>query len=204
MIVVKLGGSYAFSKRLQPWLDAIGAAAGRVAVVPGGGPFAEAVRVAQPRMGFGENAAHEMALLAMTQYAIALASRHPALVLTESLAAMHDALARGRAPVWSPWPMLRDAPDIPPSWEVTSDSLAIWLAARIAAPWLLLVKSRPAPADATAAKLTEAGLVDAAFPHFAGAYRGQVYIAGPNDAPAALAAEAPPGRRIIAAEAVRP
>src|SRR5688572_11112389 len=67
--VVKLGGSYALSPRLPAILAAIRASHVPVVVVPGGGPFADAVRAAQPRMGFGDRAAHRMALLAMAQFA---------------------------------------------------------------------------------------------------------------------------------------
>ena len=70
--IVKLGGSHAFSPHLKNWLDAIAGCAGCAVVVPGGGPFADAVRMAQPRMGFDDRAAHEMAVLAMEQYGCAL------------------------------------------------------------------------------------------------------------------------------------
>jgi aspartokinase-like uncharacterized kinase len=73
IMVVRLGGSHAFSPWLRPWLAAIRAAAGGVVVVPGGGPFADAVRLAQTAMGFDDLAAHRMALLAMAQYGLALA-----------------------------------------------------------------------------------------------------------------------------------
>jgi dihydroneopterin aldolase len=49
--VLKLGGSYAFSPFLKNWIDAIADCAGCVVLVPGGGPFADAVRAAQPRNG---------------------------------------------------------------------------------------------------------------------------------------------------------
>ena len=71
--VLKLGGSYAFSPFLKNWIDAVKDCAGCVVLVPGGGPFADAVRAAQPRMGFDDRAAHEMAVLAMDQYGCALA-----------------------------------------------------------------------------------------------------------------------------------
>ena len=39
LIVVKLGGSHAFSSELRDWLAAIVHGAGHVVIVPGGGPF---------------------------------------------------------------------------------------------------------------------------------------------------------------------
>ena len=35
-IVVKLGGSFAYSDYLQDWIEALAACAGRVVIVPGG------------------------------------------------------------------------------------------------------------------------------------------------------------------------
>ena len=84
---VKLGGSYAFSTHLKDWIDAIAACPGRVVVAPGGGPFADAVRMAQAKMGFDDRAAHQMALLAMDQYGCALANLGAGLTLAASAAA---------------------------------------------------------------------------------------------------------------------
>src|SRR6185369_14601723 len=102
--------------------------AGRIVLVPGGGPFADAVRAAQPRMGFDDGAAHRMALLAMEQYGCALASGRKQFSLADSRAAIDRALELKQVPVWLPTRMALAA-DIPASWEVTSDSLAAWLAA---------------------------------------------------------------------------
>ena len=52
---------------------------------------------------------------------------------------------------------------MPRNWDVTSDSLAAWLAARLGARLLLVKRMRPAP-GATLHGLALAGLVDRAFP----------------------------------------
>ena len=88
LTVVKLGGSYAFSPVLGDWLEMVARNAGHVVLVPGGGPFADAVREAQPKMGFDEVAAHHMALLAMEQYGRALVSLNETLALASSVAAI--------------------------------------------------------------------------------------------------------------------
>jgi aspartokinase-like uncharacterized kinase len=193
MLVVKLGGSLASSASLRPWLDAIATARGPAVLVPGGGPFAEAVRAAQPRMGFSDAAAHAMAMLAMAQYGFALASLAAGLVPAAGPAAIAGVLAERRVPVWTP---LQPPDALPVSWEVTSDSLALWLAGRLGAAALLLVKSRPAEA-ADVAALSRAGLLDAAFPGLCAAFTGRVFVAGPDEAPAAgLDAARPPGLRV--------
>jgi aspartokinase-like uncharacterized kinase len=179
LTVVKLGGSHALSPLLLGWLVAIGRAAGQVIVVPGGGPFADAVRDAQPAMGFDDDAAHDMALMAMAQYGRALTDLADGFVYADSFAAVRDAVGHGEIPVWSPWPMLRAHPDIPRSWDVTSDSLAVWLATALDARRVVLIKHR-APSAAAADDL-----VDAAFPHFTARFGGTVLIAGPDDLPAA-------------------
>lgn len=175
LTVVKLGGSHALSPLLRPWLDAIRRGAGDVVVVPGGGPFADTVRTAQPTMGFDDDTAHDMAMMAMAQYGRALTSLADGFVYADTLAAMRNAAANGDIPVWSPWPGLRAHPDIPRSWDVTSDSLAVWLASTLNARRVVLIKHRaPVPN-------TGDDLVDAAFPRFTGRFRGDVVIVGPDD-----------------------
>src|ERR1700741_4474814 len=72
--VIKIGGSCAFSLDLRRWSAMVAACGGRAVVVPGGGPFADAVRAAQQRMKFDDAAAHHMAMLGMEQFGHALAS----------------------------------------------------------------------------------------------------------------------------------
>ena len=184
-LVVKLGGSLAAGVALPRWLAAIGAASGRAVVVPGGGPFADAVRALQPRLGFTDSTAHALALLAMAQYGLVLAARAPALVPAGTPAEIGRALGAGRVPVWLPPRTLGAAEGVPESWDVTSDSLALWLAARLGAPAVLLVKSASAGAD----------LLDAAFGGFRARYPGKVFVAGPEHLPAdGLDPLHPPGR----------
>ncbi len=165
LTVIKLGGSHAFAPHLRAWLDAIVQCAGHIVVVPGGGPFADAVRDAQPRIGFNDAAAHRMALLAMEQYGCALASLNSRFVLAESRTDIEGAVAAGNVPVWLPTRMVLVTNEIPWSWDVTSDSLAAWLAEVLGASRLLLVKHDAARASAD--ELAARGVVDPAFPHFA-------------------------------------
>ena len=175
LTVVKLGGSHALSPLLRGWLDAISRGACDVVVVPGGGPFADSVRTAQPAMGFDDDAAHDMAMMAMAQYGRALVSLTDRFVYAETLEAVRDAVACRTIPVWSPWPGLRAHPDIPRSWDVTSDSLAVWLADALNAWRVVLIKHRAAVPGA------DDDLVDAAFPGFVERFRGDIVIVGPDD-----------------------
>jgi dihydroneopterin aldolase len=166
VIVVKLGGSLAEAEGLQGWLAALEAGRGRAVAVPGGGTFADRVRAEQRRHGFSDRAAHRMALLAMEQYALMLADLATALVPCRTAAEIYAALAAGEVPVWLPTTMALADAAIPESWDMTSDSLAAWLARRLGAERLVLVKSVAAPAPLDAAALAGCGLVDPAFPRF--------------------------------------
>ena len=128
-VVVKLGGSLLEAAELRPWLAALAILPGapRV-VVPGGGPFADTVRDAQARLGFHDLAAHRMAILAMQQYGLMLQALEPRLALAETSTDL-AAIPPGAGAVWLPWRMVGLEPGIEPSWDVTSDSLALWLAA---------------------------------------------------------------------------
>jgi dihydroneopterin aldolase len=199
LTVAKLGGSHALSPHLSRWLDALVCGAGHVVLVPGGGPFADTVRAAQLRMGFDDAAAHHMALLAMEQYGRALVSLNAGLLLASSVAAIHRALRDRKVPVWSPTTMVLRA-NIPCSWDVTADSLAVWLAGRIGARRVLLIKHvEPRGDPVPARQLVEHGIVDPAFSTFLKASRANASIVGPRKhaaAAAALARGATVGSRI--------
>ena len=166
--VLKIGGSLARSDAAARMMRALTARkVSKLLIVPGGGEFADSVRAAQSRHGLSERAAHHMALLAMHIMAVALADFAPGFVLAEN-GLQFDAVWRdGKTPVWLPAPMVLAAPDIAASWDVTSDSLAAWVAGKVDAARLLLVKSCALPARSDSAQaLVDAGIVDACFARF--------------------------------------
>lgn len=176
--IVKLGGSLARDLHLSRWLAAIAEAPEPRLVVPGGGPFADAVRALQPRLGFDDRTAHGAAILAMQQYALLLAAIEPRLVSVEGPAEIAEAARAGRSMLWLPWTTIGRDPTIEPSWRVTSDSLSLLLAIRLAVPELLLVKAAalpPAPIDLE--RLAAQAILDGAFPELARIYRGRIRLA---------------------------
>ena len=173
-IVVKLGGSLLGSPQLPILLHTLVRTAtdGQpVAIVPGGGPFADAVRDAQQRHGFDDDAAHDMALLAMGQYGrllAALADDQPRLCAGAGEVAAALGRQPKRAAIWSPDPR-RDALDVERSWRVGADALALWLAGRLGAGSVLLVKSCAPPIDERLTSLAASGVIDAAYADMAAA-----------------------------------
>jgi 5-(aminomethyl)-3-furanmethanol phosphate kinase len=109
-------------------------------IVPGGGPFADAVREFDRRAGISPDAAHWMAILAMDQYAQVLAERIRGACLVDQPGAILDILAAGRIAVLAPARWMRAADVLPHSWEVTSDSIAAFIAGALGAEQLILIK----------------------------------------------------------------
>lgn len=109
-------------------------------VIPGGGPFADAVRSVHERHTLTEDDAHWMAILGMDQYAILLASRIRNAELVHRRGEIARARACRRVPVLAPYRWLREADPLPHSWDVTGDSIAAWIATEIGARRLVLIK----------------------------------------------------------------
>jgi 5-(aminomethyl)-3-furanmethanol phosphate kinase len=141
--VVKVGGGLLGSPGALDLVCEAVAGLGRrepVVVVPGGGPLADAVRELDREVGLSPDAAHWMALLAMDQYAHLLVERIPGGRLVEEPGAIAAVLAAGEVAVLAPSRWLRAADALPHGWDVTSDSVAAYVAGALDAVRLDLVK----------------------------------------------------------------
>ena len=141
--VVKLGGGVlAHARGFGAALETIASAARstRLLVVPGGARFADVVRDVDREYGLSDASAHWMAILAMDQYAHVIAEKLPGGVLVADRVGIAAALAGSRIPVLAPARWLREADPLPHSWDVTSDSLAAWIAGELGARQLVLIK----------------------------------------------------------------
>ncbi len=93
-----------------------------ILIVPGGGVFADAVRRADERFGLGDDAAHWMAVLGMEQYACYLQDKSGA-IGTDSITELPPGIS-----IFYPYRLLKAKDPLPHSWEVTSDTIAAWVA----------------------------------------------------------------------------
>lgn len=179
--VVKVGGSLFAGGYLPDWLALLAAhGGGRVVIVPGGGPFADQVRAAQQRWRFDDAVAHRMAMLGMAQYGMMLCGIQPDLEIATDEDAIRNIWRDRRVAVWAPTG--RSIADLPAEWSVTSDSLAAWLAMRLSARYLLLVKSaRIDMASIDAVELARRGIIDARFPDVIGGARCACHILNARD-----------------------
>jgi aspartokinase-like uncharacterized kinase len=109
-------------------------------IVPGGGDFADTVRNHYHRYRLHETTAHEMALLAMDQYGLLLGDLVPNGDVVRDILLARRTTTNGRVPILLPAALLIQADPLPHSWQVTSDSIAAWIAGLAGAAQLVLLK----------------------------------------------------------------
>lgn len=168
--IVKIGGSLLGTPELQHWLQIIATFGdGKVVIVPGGSVFADAVRSAQQLSGIDDAKAHQLALLAMDQFGLLIAAMNPNLAIASSELELAERSWQHRGIVWLPSKMVLADDSILKNWQVTSDSLSAWLANKLGAEQLLLIKSAMFlnyKSPVTFEKVTDDNLVDASFANY--------------------------------------
>ena len=143
-LVVKIGGSLLrHPAALDQVMATVAGAAQhrRVLVVPGGGPLADTVRAVDDALHLSADASHWMAVKAMDQLAEVLVDRYGHATLVSDAHELRTTLRMARVPILAPYRWLREADALPHSWEVTSDSIAAWLAGELGARRVVLVKA---------------------------------------------------------------
>jgi aspartokinase-like uncharacterized kinase len=141
-VVMKVGGSLGRWHGLGGLLDSVAGWRGktRVLVIPGGGAFADLVRKEDGRLGLSESTAHRMAILAMDQYGLLLCDLASLALPVSRLAEAGAVLRSGRLPIFLPSRFLSQHDPFDHSWDVTSDSIAAYIAGLVRANALLLLK----------------------------------------------------------------
>jgi aspartokinase-like uncharacterized kinase len=159
-LVVKVGGSLfdlpQLGARLRAWLEE--QAAGGVILVPGGGAAADVVRQLDRAHGLGEEAAHWLAVCALTlnaHFLHALLAGAPVSEQVEEVggACILDVHAFLRRDEGRPG-------CLPHRWEVTSDAIAARVALVVGARELVLLKSVTLPAGVSWEEAARRGFVD--------------------------------------------
>lgn len=194
-LLVKLGGSL-INSGLTQWIDVLTRPGQRShLIVPGGGSFADAVRNAQTgdcgELRFSHAAAHDMAILAMHQFGLMLSER---LVGYQRLLRISDIESQISAKdekyfsaeengIWLPDPHeLAKYQSIPACWDMTSDALAVWLAAKLNIDDVVLVKSVAAQQlSVPLPQLVASGHVDALCGQFGSRFGVSLHVVGAGE-----------------------
>ena len=139
--VLKVGGSLADDPpsltSLCQELSAL-AKAHRIAIVPGGGEFADTIRKIDKTYSLSDVVAHKMAILAMDQYGFFLSDLTPKSYVSHSLKEISNP-AKGTLPILLPSKLMFREDPLEHSWNVTSDTIAAYIAQLLHAEKLVLV-----------------------------------------------------------------
>ncbi len=167
--VIKLGGS------LLDWPELPAAFASWLAMQPpaanvvvvGGGTIVESLRTLDRAISLGDEAAHWLAIHAMSLTAALAADLLQAGALVKSIDALRQSDG-GLPQVFDVEQFMRAdaaaADPLPCNWEVTSDSIAARVAVRLAAKELVLLKSTLPEDGSTRQQLALNGYLDRYFP----------------------------------------
>ncbi|CAG0971888.1 5-(aminomethyl)-3-furanmethanol phosphate kinase [Methanosarcinales archaeon] len=125
MIILKLGGSLIHSAKriIKDLIEYTSSTGETILIVPGGSIFADTVRKANP----SDEAAHWMAILAMEQYGYYLADGTDA-KLIDNLK-----IPGNGTYVLLPYNLLKSNDELSHTWDVTSDTIAAWIALKLRA-----------------------------------------------------------------------
>jgi len=138
---VKVGGSLADDPAslasLCQELSVLAKAHG-ILIVPGGGEFADTVREFDKTYSLSNTVAHKMAILAMDQYGFFLSDITPNSYVSHSLEEISNS-AKGTLPIFLPSKLMFREDPLEHSWDVTSDTIAAYIAGLLHAEKLILV-----------------------------------------------------------------
>ena len=187
LTVIKVGGSLLewpeLPLRLTRFLDSRRSQLPleRLILIVGGGSAADLVRRLDTTHGVGDQAAHDLALHALDLTALLLAAILPRCRAVDQVEALSPAWEEGVVPILAPRRILaaldRTCLDpLPATWDVTSDSIAAWIALSCRAECLILLKSATLPADASLETAARLGRVDPMLPRIARALPRVEYV----------------------------
>jgi len=140
--VIKVGGSLAEDpERLRALCHKLSEIAKKhvIIVVPGGGRFADAVRDVDQRFNLSNGVSHRMAILAMDQFGLLLSDIIPGSRVFRQLETAKELSEAKVAPIFLPSHLMFEEDPLENSWDVTSDSIAAYVAARVHARKVVLV-----------------------------------------------------------------
>ena len=140
--VVKIGGSLAlYPEKLRMLCSKLSAAAKKqnILVVPGGGEFADIVRIVDKRFSLSDSASHQMAILGMDQYGLLLSDLIKNSHVINQLEHAQNVLDSHKLPFFLPSNFMLKNNPLENSWDVTSDSIAVYLANQLHTEKVLLV-----------------------------------------------------------------
>ncbi|MFX1488467.1 MAG: hypothetical protein ACFFBI_04925 [Promethearchaeota archaeon] len=111
----------------------------KIILVPGGGTIANFIRIVYDKLMFTEELAHWMGIIAMNYNGIELGKKFPKLLIIDNLKRIIE--SDKIFCIFLPYQYLKANDNLPHSWEVTSDSISLYLANEIGLNACFLIKN---------------------------------------------------------------
>jgi aspartokinase-like uncharacterized kinase len=140
--LIKIGGSLAEDPAdLSALCNKLGKIAKkhRIVVVPGGGKFADVAREFDQQFALSSDISHRMAILGMDQFGLLLSQIIPNSCTTYLLNDAKQLSEIRTVPIFLPSRLMFQEDPLEHSWDVTSDSIAAYVASRLNADKVILV-----------------------------------------------------------------
>jgi len=141
-VVLKLGGSLAlYPDKLRILCTKLGEISGRrkLIIIPGGGEFADVARNMDKKFKLSHQTAHQMAILGMDQYGLLLSDLISQSKTVTELKDIRNALDLGRLIIFLPSAFMFREDPLEHSWNVTSDSISVYLASQLGIRKVILI-----------------------------------------------------------------
>ncbi|NLE05777.1 MAG: hypothetical protein GX638_13395 [Crenarchaeota archaeon] len=140
--VIKIGGSLSEKpnvlRNLGYELSKI-AQKQKILIIPGGAKFADVIRELDNKFKLPASFTHRMAILAMDQYGLFLSQILPNSQLCDSIKEANKISKAGKLAIFLPSKMVLDCDPFEASWDVTSDSIAAYIAIKVHSKKVILI-----------------------------------------------------------------
>ena len=180
-MIVKVGGSVA--EDLGVVVDSL-KIKGDALIVPGGWKFADIVRELDEKYRINRSLSHWMAISAMNIYGYFISNYGVDHFEPESFEEIELKGVR----VLLPYRILRKYDELPHSWDVTSDSISVWVAAKLGVEEVVkvtkvggIIVDREIVDEVLASDLRGETCVDRYTPHLLKKYKLNMFVCSPKE-----------------------
>ncbi len=110
----------------------------KIIIIPGGGSFANFIRKIYSELKFTEEIAHWMGIISMNYNGLELSKKYPNLQIIENLNQLKE--NRKIFCILLPYEFIKENDELPHSWDVTSDSISLFIAKELELNECFLIK----------------------------------------------------------------
>ena len=110
----------------------------QIIIIPGGGKFSNFIREIDDKLDIGDDLAHWMAIYAINQSGKMLNKEYPNIEITDNFKELQK--FKNPLSIFLPFNYLYQTDELPHSWDVTSDSISLYLAHKLELNECYLIK----------------------------------------------------------------